>query len=245
VTPVRLMGSVAVALRCAHAPRLWKRLARAEPADIDLVAHRRHRGLLLKRMRELGLVEDSRGVVRRTLWGRLLLYTPAPSYPVEVFFDPLDFHHRLRLGHRLALDGLTIPLPELTLSKLQYQRLDDDQKKDLLVLLREESFASDGAESPARRIAHVLSSDWPLWRTTMDNLIAVEQFAKQVLAPEPQELAAVLSSIEAIRTLVASGYKRPAWRVRAFFQRLVPGFPVGRHVECVESEPNGAIANSR
>lgn len=159
---LRVTGGVAVAMRCPSS--LAPPLARTY-GDIDLVAPLKESRKLIELFAALGYQPDA---TFNALHGarRLLFWDPVNSRQVDVFLDVFEMCHKLDLTARLRLQGETISLADLLLSKLQVVETNDKDLKDILSLLVDHPLSQDETGLNVSYIADLTAGDWGLWRTT-------------------------------------------------------------------------------
>jgi hypothetical protein len=165
---LRLLGGIAVAIRC---PSAAHRTLKRDYADIDFIAgkggdHSRLDGLVS----EIGYLPDKRF---NSLHGRRrrLYFTADHSRQIDVFVSNFAMCHQLPLEERLDADSPTIPLAELFLSKAQIFELNHKDMLDLFALLSDHDISDgDDVAINGRRIGELCAKDWGLWRTVTGTL---------------------------------------------------------------------------
>ncbi len=211
---LRVLGSIGVALHCPEAKELLPAFERTY-ADIDFAAYGREARGLTAAITDLGYREDRELSI--TSGGRRAIFDhpTAPQVHLDVFFDELEFCHRIPLAGRLEHDRPTIPLAELLLSKLQIVKLNEKDVIDTILLLLDHELGEDDADIiDVGRIAGLCAEDWGLWRTLTMNLDKVRAFA----AGYPQLSAGrrdrVLLSAGELKRSIDRVPKPLAWRLR-------------------------------
>ncbi|MCL2420169.1 MAG: hypothetical protein FWD04_12830 [Conexibacteraceae bacterium] len=199
---VRLMGGVAVALRCpsaAHPP-----LAR-DYKDIDLAAPSAARRPLSALLTDLGYVADQEF---NALQGRTRLLFNAPDgRQIDVILDELQMSHTLDLRKRLLLDEQTLTPPDLLLSKLQVVELNERDLKDAAALLHDHDTGDE-------RVVEVLAADWGWWRTVTGNLEQLERWTGS-LDGFRDGAARIHERIRTLRRRIDQAPKSMRWKARA------------------------------
>lgn len=211
---IRLMGGIAVLVRCPGQADTFRRFGR-QYHDVDVVAMGRH----VKRLRDsfaaLGYTEDSQIYVD-SAGSRIVAYRPDSTSHVDVFLDDLEFCHTIPMRGRLEVDELTLPLADLLLQKLQIVEINRKDLIDIVVLLLEHPLGSgDVAQINVDRIAHLAADDWGLWRTMTMNLERTEHFARESVELNEDERARTLARITELRNHLDSVPKGMRWRMRA------------------------------
>jgi Uncharacterised nucleotidyltransferase len=150
----RLFGGLAIALVCS---------ADRECKDIDIVVEKGKVAEAGRLLRRNGWLVDRRSAMfgdGRHLWLREELR----GIEMDIYADPLQFNHQLRLGPRLDLGDLTIPPSDLMLTKLQIVESTEKDLDDVEMLLMKAHALDDG------RIVDCCSHDWGLFYTSLRNL---------------------------------------------------------------------------
>lgn len=84
--------------------------------------------------RDLGyVVKGGRGVTMEIWSGRRIFDHPTLPH-VDVFFDELNFCHKVDFRKRMDTDSPTISLADLVLEKLQIVEINEKDLKDLIVV---------------------------------------------------------------------------------------------------------------
>lgn len=204
---MRLLGGVAVALRCPSAAR--PPLARAYK-DIDFAIARHHREGA-KRLFEAAGYEAN--VRFNTLHGhqRLEFVDPANDRRTDVFVDRVVMCHKLDLDGRLEREHETLPLADLLLLKLQVVETTERDFKDAIALLLDHPLDSGGIDPD--RIAEILNEDWGWWRTATMVLERTQEFARELEGLDRAE--EVRAKVRALLELVEAAPKSRKWKLRA------------------------------
>jgi hypothetical protein len=211
---LRVLGSIGVALHCPDAKALLPSFERTY-ADIDFAAYARQAREVTAAITSLGYREDRE--VSITSEGRRAIFDhpTAPQVHVDVFFDELEFCHRIPLQGRLAADRPTIPLAELLLSKLQIVRLNEKDVVDTILLLLDHDFgAGDADVIDAGRIARLCAEEWGLWRTLTMNLDKVHTFASSYPQLTDSRRERVITRTDRLKLAIDEIPKPFGWRMR-------------------------------
>ncbi|HET6991659.1 MAG TPA: hypothetical protein VFJ43_10065, partial [Bacteroidia bacterium] len=135
--PVRMLGSMSIALKCPNQIFLWEKLGRRFPIkestqreiiDLDLLIFSSDERKFKALMKELQFRTNEASIVYGTQRNRLLYYAldfeneeKEEYFPVEVYFERLEMHHNVNLQREyFELDPYCISLTDLFLTKLQY-----------------------------------------------------------------------------------------------------------------------------
>jgi hypothetical protein len=211
---IRVLGSIGVALHCPDAKSLLPAFERTY-ADIDFAAYGRQARDLTAAISSLGYREDRE--VSITSEGRRAIFDhpTAPQIHLDVFYDQLEFCHRIPLAGRLAVDRPTIPLAELLLSKLQIVKLNEKDVIDsILLLLDHELGTGDADVIDLGRIARMCADEWGLWRTLTMNLEKVAAFAGGYPQLDEGQRTRVAGAAQALKSAIDEIPKPLAWRMR-------------------------------
>jgi hypothetical protein len=212
--PIRVLGSIGVAIHCPDAKALLPSFERTY-ADIDFAAYSRHARAITGAISGLGYREDRE--VSITSEGRRAIFDhpTSPQIHLDVFYDQLEFCHRIPLSGRLEIDRPTIPLAELLLSKLQIVKLNQKDVVDTILLLLDHELGSGDADViDVGRIATLCAAEWGLWRTLTMNLEKVRALAESYPQLEPGQRARALAAAASLKLAIDEIPKPLAWRVR-------------------------------
>ncbi len=210
---LRAIGGVGVALR-APSIRLFR--ATRTYHDIDLVGCA-PRGPIETALTGLGY-EPARRFNALNGADRLLFHD-ASGRRVDMFLDQLRMCHDLRFAERLTVDGWTLPLADLLLSKLQIIELTDRDAQDVAALLADHELTENDSGIGLGRIRSVCATDWGWWRTVDENLRRLvarwPEDAAGGSAEEGLAFGTATARATALRGSLANAPKSAAWRVRA------------------------------
>jgi len=174
--PLRVLGSLGVALHCQVSAALLPAFERTY-ADIDFAGYQRDASAVSTFLASIGYVEDRE--VAMTSEGRRGLFDhPGTAIHIDVFYDRLEFCHKIPLDGRLERDRPTVPLAELLLSKAQIVKINQKDVVDIILLLLDHELADrDEGAIDVARVARLCAADWGLWRTVSQNLANVAALA--------------------------------------------------------------------
>jgi hypothetical protein len=222
---LRLMGGLAFH---ARVPDWTARLDRTG-RDMDLATRSRDRKAVSDLLIAEGYEPDRQ---YNALYGHKQLYfmDTERRRPVDVLVDQLEMCHRFKFDDRLSVDGRTLPLAELLLSKLQVVKINRKDVLDALVILAEYPLTTDDSGINVRRIIGLTSNDWGWWRTVTGNLDGLTQFAKTELKPADLDLGGrrpkfdPLRQLAALREAVDTAPKSSRWKLRARVGERLPWY---------------------
>lgn len=147
---------------------------------------------------------------------RLNFSHPEGRWPIDVVIDEVNMSHRIDLRGRLAGPGITLPLADLLLTKLQIWEINAKDLGDAIGLLADHPLADDGASPDAidrRRIASLAAADWGLGHTLERNLRnVVEELGHRSPEGAPFDVRA---QVEALLAAIEAAPKSLAWKARA------------------------------
>ena len=206
----RLLGGVAVALRCPVASPPSP-LARSY-SDVDIAITRTSRRRLPEVMARLDFTAADRfnrmnGHVRQ-------LYMSAQGVELDVFVEHFKMCHELDLKGRLDVDRATLPLADLMLTKLQVAELTEKDVRDCAALVVDHDLTEDDTGINVTRICAITGSDWGWWRTVTENLgKVIEHVDRLGLATDTTARAASTAGDLLLR--IGTGPKTMRWKARA------------------------------
>jgi hypothetical protein len=208
-TDVRMLGGIAIAMRCPTASR--PPFAR-EYSDLDAAVSSQQRNQVDQVAAEIGLEADrafnaQRGNERRC-------YHRADGLKLDVFVETFSMCHDVPLDpKRLSLDDATVPLAELLLTKAQIVELTDKDAGDLFVLLLDHEVTADDSGINRTRVGELCGQDWGLWRTVTGTLKALEEAVGHIGTSET-ERATVRQRAEELLEVLDSAPKSRKWKMR-------------------------------
>lgn len=211
---LRLLGAIAFQLHCPKYNHLTAKLHR-ELSDVDFAAYNKERARIEKMMREFGYSDQPMVTAlfghRRMIWDN-----KANGLHVDIFFDKLEMNHDISFDGRLEKEGLTIPLVDMLLEKMQIVHINEKDIIDTIMLLREHSVGSAAPETiDSQHLAQVLSNDWGFYYTVVTNLKKVEDRLSFYPELTEEDRSDVSRKIEALLTIIESKSKTLAWKLRA------------------------------
>jgi hypothetical protein len=225
---LRVLGGVAIAMRCPHATH--RGLARAY-ADIDFIAPKRQARALSGVLSANGYTPDRRF---NALHGerRLLFFDETRDRQVDVFLGVFEMCHTLHLEKRLTLHSLTLSPADLLLSKLQIVEMNAKDIQDILALLADyppiDPSSRQGDELDLGWICEVCSKDWGWFTTVNDNLDKTVAGAPEYL--EDGDVALCSLRIRLIKEALDRAPKSLTWRTRAMAGRRFPWYELPEEV---------------
>ena len=213
---VRLMGGLAFHARCPD----WTARIDRDGRDIDLATRSRDRKALSALMAAEGYSADRQ---YNALYGHKQLYfvDEARGRPVDVLIDRMEMCHRFEFADRLVVDGPTLPLAELLLTKLQIAKINRKDILDALAVLSEYRLgAGDDATINVARIVGIVASDWGWWRTLTGNLDHALVLFRDDLRPGELDFGrpprhAVPDQLVELRTAIDAAPKSTRWKIRS------------------------------
>ena len=211
---IRLIGALAFRSHCTKFGFLQDKLGRVF-TDIDFASYPQFTRDILRLMDELGYKEDKQ-VTRLFGEYRMLFHDPVFSRHIDVFFNHLDFSHKISFVGRLEVEQITMPLAELLLEKIQIHHINEKDLIDSIMLLREHPIGeTDNETINAGIITHTLSNDWGFWRTATDNLKLLDDMIHKYKDLTEEDLQVVHGRIHEIQERIEAAPKSLRWKTRA------------------------------
>lgn len=212
---MRAIGAIAVELHSPKYSYLREELKRPSHKDIDMITHGRSRKLLKKFFA---------GIKYRPLVGMAVLYGQTRhtynhetnTNEVDVYFDKLEYCHKIDLTERLELDKPTITPADILLQKMQIVVINEKDIIDASILLREHEIEDmDGDVINAKYISHLFSSDWGFYYTFTRNLDNVKSWINKHENMKDEDKNDICSKVEKILRGVADEPKSMMWKARS------------------------------
>jgi hypothetical protein len=139
---------------------------------------------------------------------------PANRRMADVFFDQLEMCHTLNFRGRLEFDSPTITLADFLLEKMQIVELNEKDKIDTVVLLREHAIGdSDNETINAQYISRLLAKDWGFYYTVTTNLGKIKDYARSSMTEEHSR--DVAAKTDRLVERIESEPKTTGWKMRA------------------------------
>ncbi len=212
---LRLIGSLAVSLRCETTRHLTELLGRRVPRDIDFVGYSAQSEPIEKLFASRGYTLHP-AVRHSREWGvKRLIYTDATGHKVDVFLDELVMAHTIPFTGRLEGNERTVSLADLLLSKLQIHRITENDLIDLVVLLGAAGFGPGEDEIDLAYIAGIMGADWGFHHTTRINLAKLDDAMERYAALPGEVAATVRARTRELAEAIAAVPKTTRWRLRA------------------------------
>ena len=228
---LRLIGSLAIGIRCPSHETWQTEMGRRAPVDIDLVGYQRE-AKEIERLLETRGYELHPSVRHSREFGlKRLIYTHPSAHKIDIFLDDLVMAHTITFVGRLEAETVTVSLADLLLSKLQIHQVTENDLIDLLVLLAAKEFGAGPVEIDLAYVVSVLSADWGFYTTAMGNLAKLEDAVARHAAPIGSARPLIETRLEAFRHAVAEAPKSRRWRLRA---RIGTRLPWYEHVDDVD-----------
>jgi hypothetical protein len=207
--PLRLLGGVAVAIRCPSALR--PPLAR-QYGDIDLATVGSAKDQVVEAIEASGYVGDREF---NALHGRrrLFFWDARNQRQLDVFVDEANLCHRVQFRSRVENVPLTLTLADLTVLKLQVVETNEKDYLDVCALFADHDLSSDDSGIDSTHIARLAAADWGLWRTLGMVAERTERFALDLPDFDPAERVA--ERLRGLRRELDTVPKTRGWKLRA------------------------------
>lgn len=209
--PIRLIGGVAVWVRCpsAQLPSLSRTYG-----DVDIMTRKSAAHQVTKFFEEMGYVADR---FFNAIHGaqRLNFMDPERERPLDVLLDRFSMCHTIDFRRRLDLEPLTVPVTDLLLTKLQVVEINPKDVKDLIALFADHPLSGPpGNVLDLKRLGDVLNADWGFEHTVRINLARVREWVADYELPEGMA-DSVRQRIDGIVAALDHGRKSLGWRARS------------------------------
>jgi hypothetical protein len=229
---VRILGGFAIYVHSDKCPECRTlqlslgRLGEGKPAftDLDLAGYNKQWNDVKNFFEKECKLKPDRMVNALFGGNRLVYFHPKANFPIDVFFDKLEFSHDVSFGEykkngRLELDYPTLNLADLILEKLQIHQINKKDLIDILVLLlgHEVSAELKPDTIDAGYIASILSDDWGFWFDATNNLNHAAELGRQFVNEQKisQESWQVMSKrLDQLSLTIANREKTPKWKIR-------------------------------
>ena len=214
---LRVMGGLAIFLHSQEYKELWEKLGRLGKkvfTDIDYVAYGKHRVKLMSFFKNRGFSINQRmlyhyGKIRQIYFGRIVPMA-------EIFYDQLEFNHRIPFKKRLEKDFPTFPTAELLLQKIQMVHMNEKDIKDSIILLRAHEFGEgDDNQINKERIADILCNDWGFYYTATKNLNKIKDNLDSYSVLQESDKHVISNRIEEILNFLEEHPKTLKWKSRS------------------------------
>jgi hypothetical protein len=221
---LRLIGSLAVSLRCDRTRHLAELLGRRAPRDIDFVGYSAQSEPIERLFAARGYTLHP-AVRHSQEWGvKRLIYTDAAGHKVDVFLDELVMAHTIPFAGRLEGEERTVSLADLLLSKLQIQRITENDLIDTVVLLGAAGFGPGEDEIDLDYIARIMAADWGFHHTTVTNLARLDEALARYTSLSREVTATVRARARTLADALEAVPKTTRWRLRARIGTRVPWY---------------------
>jgi len=230
---LRIMGGLAIYAHsmeneeCKRLQLTLGRLGEGKPpfTDLDLIGYSKQWKQVRDVLEKVCSLRPDRMV--NAIFGdrRLVYFHPKSRFPIDVFFETLEFSHILRFGEfpghaRLKLDSPTLTLADITLEKLQIHDINRKDLIDLMVLFlgHEVSMGTQPNAVDLEYIAHVLSDDWGFWYDATNNLVHLKTLGAKFVEENrlaPDQWKTIGGRVDALTRAIEAAPKTPDWKLRA------------------------------
>ncbi len=218
---VRLIGGLGVYYKCPH---LFEMGFGRKYQDIDLVGLSKESTKIKKALAGFGFMPDQRF---NAVHGerRLLFHLPDEDgiIDLDIFLDIFEMCHVILLKDRLHVDTLTLSVSDLLLTKLQVVKFTQKDAGDVLALFAHHEISDADDAINAHYVGQLVSADWGLYTTIMDNLRKIPNFLGDF--PVSQENSdKILQRIKLLVDRLESHPKSLKWKIRDTIGRRIPWY---------------------
>ena len=211
---MRLIGALAFRTHCPKYGYIQDKLGRVF-TDFDFASYPRFFKDIIRVLTELGYEEDKQVT---QLFGdrRMIFHDPAFGRHIDVFFNALEYCHKLSFVGRLEVEQYTLPLAELLLEKMQIVQINEKDVIDTIMLLREHPLGEIDKETINTTILiKTLSNDWGFWRTVTGNLKLVDGKLGEYSALTGEDRRIVHEQVNSLLQQIDSAPKSVSWKLRS------------------------------
>jgi hypothetical protein len=145
---------------------------------------------------------------------RLAFLSPG-GCKADVFVGTFKMCHEVPLAGRLGLDGESLPLADLLLTKLQVVEANAKDLSDAACILADHGLGTEDGESVSlARITGLCGADWGLWRTVTLSLAKLGAWTSSQVGEDGLRTL-ILERIQGILDAMDSCPKSLGWKLRA------------------------------
>jgi len=205
---VKLLGGLAVWLQ---SPSAQLPILRRNYSDLDFIAVKNEVMPFSKLLTNIGYMEDKRF---NAIHGatRLIFRDEENDRPVDLLVDNFKMCHEIELKNRLSIEGPTISISDLFLTKLQIVKITKKDLLDLTSLIIDYEISNTGID--LRYITKILSRNWGFERTVLLNLDRLLYFSSEIL-DNPKTRKISENKINDIQKNIRDSKKTINYRLRA------------------------------
>jgi hypothetical protein len=205
---LRVIGGLAIRLHC-HGPHSQHV---RDYQDIDVFGFREEVDGLRAVFEKMHYLPNRK---YNMLYGatRLQFIHEESQKSVDVFLDKFIMDHTIDFRPRLRLDDLTIPITDLLLTKLQIEKLNEKDVKDIIAIVEDHElgYVNDHETLNLEYMTQLCSRDWGLHKTVTDNIRKIGTTTKTLGIEENRNLEQKLNSILNSLITAKKGLK---WTIR-------------------------------
>jgi hypothetical protein len=208
---LKLLGGVAIAMRCLSAARDG---LRRDYVDMDFVGHEKQSRAVGDFFIEMGYQPRPR--FNAMMGGKRLIFNDlANERRVDIFLDVFEMSHKFNFAERVGLEPLTLPLADLLATKLQIVQINEKDFRDLTALFLDHDVGSgDGDMINGPYLARLCSNDWGTYKTFTMNLAKLGA-SIDIYGLTPPEIDMAKARIGKLVDMMEKEPKSLSWRVRA------------------------------
>ena len=209
--PLRLIGGLAFSY-LAKKGREIKEFSR-ETKDIDFFSLSKYSEKINRLMLSSGFKEDK---YFNALYGTKRQQYYYKGIKVDLLLDEFRMSHMIPLKEKIQFGRITIAPSDLLLTKLQVAEINEKDIKDILALLVD--FRMGNADTASTidsgYIAELLSDDWGLYKTAMQNLEKANRYLESLNISQKIK-SQISTEIEYLRNAIELRPKSIRWKLRA------------------------------
>jgi hypothetical protein len=230
---IRILGGLAVYIHsdkdeeCRRLQLSLGRLGEGKPpfTDLDVIGYNKQWKQIREVLEKGCKLRPDRMV--NALFGdrRLVYFHPTSGFPIDVFFDALEYSHIIGFGEypdnaRLLADFPTLSLADITLEKLQIHEINKKDLIDLMVLFlgHDVSAGEEADKIDGSYVSAALCEDWGFWFDATNNLGLVRKLGEEFAGTgklSQAQWSTIRGRVETLMRAIEDREKTPDWKLRA------------------------------
>lgn len=136
---------------------------------------------------------------------RLLYHGGHNQIRVDVFMGEFLMCHKFDFGDHVDAPGLTLPITDLVITKLQVIETTDKEYRDLSAAFTDHAITNDETGINGKRVARLCAKDWGVWKTFTQNLSRLGSTTDGIRRER----------IERLQSMIMAEPKNLSWKLRA------------------------------
>jgi hypothetical protein len=210
---LRLLGATAIRSRSETAKKMSQS---RKLTDLDFVAYRKDRQKIEGIFSGLGYTPNA---TFNMLHGDERLMFFGSDFKIDVWLEVFRMAHTFNFKERLAVDGRTLPLSDLLMTKLQIVELNEKDIRDIICLLIDHKLSQNDDDLEminVKRIADECSKNWGVYKTFTLNIDKIKTLLPKYESDVTEaDSKIVLERINQVMSSIEAAPKGMGWRMRA------------------------------